>query len=178
MRSTQKLALAAIMVAVMMTLGYIESLIPISTVPGIKLGLANSVLVIALYWLNARTCFMIMTVKVVLLGFMFGNPMMILYSLAGGALSLAVMALLRRVKGVSPIGVGIAGGAMHNVGQVAVAALMLGTPSILSYLAILLPVGAGMGFLTGTVATLLSKRIKPPGRGERPVSHQGKEHLQ
>lgn len=172
MRKTNQLALCAIMVAVMMTLGYIESLIPISAVPGIKLGLANSVLVIALYWLDTKTCFMIMTAKVVLLGFLFGNPMMILYSLAGGALSLTGMALLKRIKGVSPIGVGVAGGALHNVGQVLVAALMLQTPSIFSYLSILLPVGAAMGFLTGTIAKLLSTRLRPPKREPDTESHQ------
>ncbi|MDD3409753.1 MAG: Gx transporter family protein [Eubacteriales bacterium] len=159
-KATQTLALASMMTAVMMVLGYIESLLPVSSVPGIKLGLANSVLVIALYWLDVKTCFMVMTVRVVLTGLLFGNPMMILYSMAGGTLSLAVMALLKRCRGVSPVGVGMAGGAMHNVGQVAIAALVLQTSSILTYLAILLPVGAGMGFLTGTVARLLSARAK------------------
>ncbi len=172
MKKTNDLALSAIMVAVMLTLGYIESLLPVSTVPGIKLGLSNSVLIIALYWLKPSSCFILMVLKVTLMGLILGNPMMILYSLAGGTLSLAAMTMLKRIGKISPIGVGIAGGAMHNVGQVAVAALVLKTPSLLYYLAILLPAGAGMGFLTGTVAALLRKRLKPTVQTSNNISHQ------
>ena len=161
MMKTRRLTLAAILVAVMVVLGYIESLLPVSGVPGIKLGLSNCVLLIALYWLGARLGFEIMLVKVLLLGFMFGNPMMIVYSLAGGTLSLIVMTLLATRPGVSTIGVGIAGGVTHNIGQVVVAMLILQTPSLVYYLGILMPVGAGMGFLTGTIARILMRQIPP-----------------
>ena len=90
MNQTRKLTLSAILVSVMLVLGYLESLVPISSVPGIKLGLSNCVLLIAVYWLGVRISFEIMVVKVVLLGLMMGNPMMIVYSLAGGTLSLAL----------------------------------------------------------------------------------------
>lgn len=172
MKSTRTLALCSIMTAVMLTLGYIESLLPVSGVPGIKLGLSNSVLVIALYWLGIGECFGIMALKAVLLALILGNPAMLPYSLAGGALSLCVMYALSRVKSVSPVGVGIAGGAAHNVGQVAAAMLILQTPSLISYLAILLPAGAGMGFITGTVAALLRGRLKPQQRERNKESHQ------
>lgn len=161
MNRTQKLTLSAILVSVMVVLGYLESLLPVSSVPGIKLGLSNCVLLIALCWLGVRLSFAIMAVKVLLLGFLFGNPMMILYSLAGGTLSLTVMALLTGRRGVSLVGVGIAGGVTHNVGQLAVAMAVLQTPALLYYLGILMPVGAGMGFLTGTVAKILMRTIPP-----------------
>ena len=161
MMKTKRLTLAAILVAVMVVLGYLESLLPVSRVPGIKLGLSNCVLLIALYWLGARLSFEIMLVKVLLLGFMFGNPMMIVYSLAGGTLSLIVMTLLATRAGVSTIGVGIAGGVTHNIGQVVVAMLILQTPSLVYYLGILMPVGAAMGFLTGTIARILMRQIPP-----------------
>lgn len=173
MKSTQRLALCAIMVAVMLTLGWLESLLPLSGVPGIKLGLSNSVLVIALYWLGFGDCFIMMGAKVALIALMLGgSPASALYGFAGGALSLCAMALLRRVKGVSPVGVGIAGGALHNVGQVLVAMLVLKTPSLVYYMAVLLPVGAGMGFVTGTVAALLIKRLKPPTGEPHPINER------
>lgn len=175
MRHTQKLTLAAILIAVMIVLGYIESLIPVSSVPGIKLGLSNCVLLIALYWLGVRISFEMMAVKVVLLGFMFGNPMMIVYSLAGGTLSLAVMTLLVNRRGISPIGAGIAGGVMHNIGQVAVAVIILQTPALTYYLGILMPVGAGMGFLTGTVAKMLMRTIPPLKRLQKREETQVEE---
>jgi heptaprenyl diphosphate synthase len=161
MNQTRKLTLSAILVSVMLVLGYLESLVPISTVPGIKLGLSNCALLIAVYWLGVRMSFAIMVVKVVLLGLLLGNPMMIVYSLAGGTLSLAVMALLAGRRGISAVGAGIAGGVMHNVGQVLVAMLILQTPSLAYYLGVLMPVGAGMGLLTGTVATTLMRTLPP-----------------
>lgn len=161
MNRIKKLTLSSLLVSVMIVLGYLESMLPVSSVPGIKLGLSNCVLLISLYWLGFAVSFEIMVVKVLLLGFLLGNPMMIVYSLAGGALSLTVMRLLASRPGVSPIGAGIAGGVTHNIGQVAVAALMLQTPSLLYYLALLMPVGAGMGFLTGTVARMLMRYLPP-----------------
>lgn len=161
-RRTQRLTLSAILVAVMVVIGYVESLLPVSAVPGIKLGLSNCVLLISLYWLGMGVSVQLMVVKVLLLGFLFGNPMMIVYSLAGGALSLATMGLLMRGRNVSPIGVGMAGGVTHNIGQVAVAMLVLQTPSLLYYLGILMPVGAAMGLATGTVAKMLMHHIPPP----------------
>jgi len=161
MSAARKLALSAILVSVMLVLGYLESLIPVSSVPGIKLGLSNSVLLISLYWLGAGISFEMMIVKAVLLGLFLGNPMMIIYSLAGGTLSLAVMSLLTRQKNVSPVGAGIAGGVMHNVGQIVVAMLILQTPSLVYYLAVLMPVGAAMGALTGSIATVLLRTVPP-----------------
>lgn len=160
MKNTRTLALAAVLTGAMLALGYLESMLPTSPIPGIKLGLSNCVLIIAIYGLSPWVCLGMMAAKVLLLAMMTGAPTMALYGLAGGALSLGVMAVLRRVKGVSPVGVGIAGGAMHNVGQVAVAALATSTPGIMGYLAILLPVGALMGLVTGTAAKLLQGRMK------------------
>lgn len=161
MNRTRKLTLAGVLVSVMLVLGYLESLLPVSGVPGIKLGLSNCVLLLSLYWLGTSISFEMMVVKNVLLGLLLANPMMIVYSLAGGTLSLTVMSLLTRRKGVSPIGVGIAGGVTHNIGQVAAAMLILQTPTLVYYLALLMPVGAGMGLITGTLAKLLLKHIPP-----------------
>ncbi|MCE5342106.1 MAG: Gx transporter family protein [Eubacteriales bacterium] len=161
MSATNKLTLSAILVAVMLVLGYMENLLPVSPVPGIKLGLSNCVLLIALYWVGIWPSFAMMVVKNVLLGFILANPMMIVYSLAGGTLSLTVMSLLAGRRGVSAVGAGIAGGVTHNIGQVAVAMLILQTPTLIYYLAVLMPVGAGMGLITGNVAKILMRTLPP-----------------
>jgi len=153
---TNRLALSAMFVAVMMVLSYIESLIPVGGVPGMKIGLANSVLLLSLYWLGIAISVQLMLVKVFLSAFMFGGFMALPYSLAGGVLSLIVMiVLIYLVKGVSPFGAGVAGAVAHNVAQVGVAMLVLQTSQLVYYMAILVAVAILTGGLTGTVARLL-----------------------
>ena len=97
--------------ALALIFSYVESLIPIHFgVPGIKLGLANLLIVIFLYKRNAKEALLLSIVRIVLAGFMFANLFSILYSLAGGILSLAVMAFLKKRGTFSVIGVSIAGG--------------------------------------------------------------------
>ena len=155
-KQTNRLAMSAMFVAVMMVLSYVESLIPIGGVPGMKIGLANSVLLLSLYWLGIVISIQLMIVKVFLSAFMFGGFMALPYSLAGGVLSLAVMIILiYLVKGVSPVGVGVAGAVAHNAAQVGVAMLVLQTSQLVYYMAILIAVAIVTGMLTGTVAKLL-----------------------
>ena len=156
-----KLALSAMLVAVMLVLGFVESLIPVGSVPGIKLGLSNSVLLLSLYWLGIPVSIILMIAKVFLSGFLFGNLMAIQYSLAGGVLSLITMILLIYVvRGISPVGVGVAGAVMHNVGQVLLAMLVLQTSQLVYYMAVLVLVGILTGAVTGTVAKLLMKHLR------------------
>ncbi|MDD4081321.1 MAG: Gx transporter family protein [Eubacteriales bacterium] len=160
MKNTMKLALSAMFIAVMLVLGYIESLFSLGPVPGIKVGLSNGVLLLSLYWLGIPTSVMLMLGKVVLSGILFGNPMAMQYSLAGGVLSMIGMSLaVYAMKGVSPIGAGILGGVLHNVGQVALAMIVLETLGLLYYMAILVAVGAAMGAITGTVAKTLMRLL-------------------
>lgn len=164
-RKTDRLALSAMLLAVMMVLGYVESLVPISGVPGIKLGLSNAVLLLSLYWLGIPISIQLMLMKVALSAFMFGGVSAIPYSLAGGVLSLVTMTLLIFViRGVSPIGAGIAGAVMHNVGQILMAMIILRLPQLLYYMAILMVVAIFTGALTGTVAQLLMKHLPLPNR--------------
>lgn len=165
---TKRMALSAVLISIMMVLGYLESLLPVSPVPGIKLGLANSVLIVSLYWLGTPVSFQIMLIKNVLLGLLLGNPMLIPYSVAGGMVSLTVMSVLYKRRGVSPIGVGIAGGVTHNIGQVLLAMIILSTPSLVFYLGLLMPAGAAMGFITGTVSKTLLRHFRP----DRTVTRQ------
>ncbi len=160
MKNTMKLALAAMLIAVMLVLGYIESMFSLGPVPGIKIGLSNGVLLLSLYWLGIPISVQLMLAKVVLSGLLFGNPMAMQYSLAGGVLSMAGMILaLYVLKGISPIGAGIMGGVLHNVGQVLLAMVVLETMSLLYYMAILVAVGAVMGAVTGTVTQTLMRLL-------------------
>ena len=119
---TKKLTISALLVALAMILSYVEVLIPFNFgIPGIKLGLANLVVVVALYLLNARQALMISVVRILLVSFTFGNMAALLYSITGGLLSFAVMVLCRRIKGLSTMGVSVAGGISHNIGQILVA---------------------------------------------------------
>ena len=119
------------LVALAMIFSYVETLIPINFgIPGVKLGLANLVIVIALYKMKLTEVYLLSVVRVLLSGFIFGNYFSIIYSLAGGLLSLTVMALLKKSKGFSVMGISVAGGVFHNVGQLIVAMLVVETFSV------------------------------------------------
>ena len=156
---TRRLSLSALLVAVMLILGYIESLVPIGTIPGIKIGLSNSVLLLGLYWFGISATFCLMLVKVVLSGLLFSGFSAMIYSIAGGVLSLTVMSILFKIGGFSPVTIGMAGGMFHNIGQVGMAMLILETNKLVYYMAILMFVGLGTGFVTGTIAKLLMNRL-------------------
>ena len=167
MKKTGTLTLGAMFVSVMLVLGFIESLITLGPVPGIKLGLSNSVLLLSLYWLGIPVSLVLMVAKVLLSGLLFGNPLTIQYSLAGGALSmLGMIMVIYLMKGAGPVGAGIVGGVLHNVGQVLVAMFILQTAGLLYYMAVLVLVGAVMGGITGSVALSL-KRFLPYERRAR-----------
>lgn len=146
--------------ALALIFSYVETLIPINFgIPGVKLGLANLIIVIVLYQTGWREALLLSVTRIVLAGFLFGSLFSILYSLAGGLLSLAVMAFIKRYKGFSVIGISIAGGVSHNVGQLAVAMLAVSTWQIGYYLPVLLIAGLLTGALIGFVSREVLKRI-------------------
>ena len=157
---TFRLTLSALLIALMLVLGYVESLVP-TGVPGVKLGLSNGVLIFAVYMLGIPTSYILMTLKVVLSGLLFSGVSAMLYAFAGGLLSLTLMCLLSRDKKISPIVVSMVGGVSHNVGQVAMAMLVLGAPQqMLYYLGILILVGLACGLATGVAANSVMKHLK------------------
>ncbi|MBR1584696.1 MAG: Gx transporter family protein [Clostridia bacterium] len=158
---TRRVALSGLLIAMMLVLGYVESLIPaVSGVPGIKLGLSNGVLIFAVYMLDLPTAWVLMVLKVLLSGLLFGGFNTIMYALAGGVLSMLGMTLLSRLQGMHPVTVSMAGGVLHNVGQVLVAIAVLGTQQLYYYMAILVLVGAACGALTGVCANSVMKHLK------------------
>jgi heptaprenyl diphosphate synthase len=158
---TRRIALCGLLIAMMLVLGFVESRIPINAgIPGIKLGLSNGVLIFAVYMLDIPTAWLLMVLKVMLSGLLFGGFNTIMYALAGGVLSMLAMTLLSKVRGMHPITVSMVGGVMHNVGQVALAMILLHTQQLLYYMAVLILVGLICGALTGIVASSVMKHLK------------------
>lgn len=156
-----RVAYFGVFVALALIFSYVETMIPFQIgIPGVKLGLANLIVVIALYKTDVKEALLLSVTRVVLSGFIFGNPASILYSLAGGLLSLAVMALLKKYMDLSIIGVSVAGGVFHNIGQLVVAAIVVETYSVTGYLPVLLVAGLITGFVIGTVATEMIRRLR------------------
>lgn len=147
--------------ALALIFSYVEMLIPIQFgIPGIKLGLANLLIVIMLYKCGAKEALMLSVVRIVLAGFIFGNMFSIIYSLAGGILSLVVMTLLKGRGSFSVTGVSIAGGVFHNIGQLLVAMLVVETYKVGYYLPVLLIAGVITGALIGIVSGEVLRRLK------------------
>ncbi|MBQ2451750.1 MAG: Gx transporter family protein [Lachnospiraceae bacterium] len=157
----KRVAYSAILIALAMIFSYVEVLIPFHFgIPGIKLGLANLVVVMALYILKPAQTLVISIARIVLVSFLFGSMSSMLYSLAGGVLSFLVMLLLRKNKGFSVMGVSIAGGVSHNVGQLLVAAVVVENMSVFYYMPVLLVAGVVTGMLIGVVAKKVSMHLK------------------
>lgn len=154
-------AYLGVFTALALIFSYVETLIPIHFgIPGAKLGLANLVTVLILYRFSWKEALILMTVRVTLAGFMFGNLFGILYSLAGGAFSLLVMAALKRSDKFSVIGVSLAGGVSHNVGQLIVAMIVVETYAVGYYLPVLVIVGEATGAVIGILSSEVLRRIK------------------
>lgn len=155
-----KVAYFGVFTTLALIFSYVETLIPIQFgIPGVKLGLANLIIVFALYRMKLSEAYLLSIVRVLLAGFIFGNYFSIIYSLAGGLLSLTVMALLRKKGGFSVIGVSIAGGVFHNIGQLIIASVIVETFSVMYYVPVLLIAGLVTGLLIGIASDGMLKRL-------------------
>lgn len=158
--STKKIALFGMLVALAFILSYVENLISFNfLVPGIKLGLANIVVLLALYLLGAKSALVLSIVRVVLVSFTFGNLYSLWYSLAGALLSYLIMLLLKKRKDFSIVGVSVAGGVGHNLGQILVAMYVLGR-GMLYYFSFLMIGGIITGTLIGILGAIVLKQVK------------------
>ena len=160
--SASRVALSGLLTSLMLVFGLIERQFPLPIpVPGITLGLANSVLLYSLYMLGIRQSIVLMLLKALLSWLIYMNMSAMLYSLAGGVLSLLAMILIMRVKGVSVIGVSAIGAVFFNVGQILMAVVILNTPQlIVTYLPVLMISGVLTGILTGIIARMVMKHLK------------------
>lgn len=156
----ERAAMYGVLVALAMVFSYIETLIPIPmAVPGVKPGLANLVVFAALYTMRPADAFVISMVRILLVGMTFSSAFSMLYSFAGGSLSFLVMWLCKKNGWLSKTGVSIAGGIAHNIGQLAVAALVLENAAVFAYLPALLLAGSVMGAFIGLLGAQIIKRF-------------------
>ena len=156
----KKTAYMGMLTALAFVFSYIESLLPINLgVPGIKLGLANLVIIVTLYTIGIKAACTLSLVRIVLTGFTFGNPVSMIYSLAGGILSLVIMILAKRSKTFSVTGVSVLGGVFHNFGQIMVAAVVVEMASLFYYLPVLILSGTIAGVAIGMLASILIQRL-------------------
>jgi heptaprenyl diphosphate synthase len=160
-KTSRQLAYLGLCTAVALILAYVEVLLPplFTAVPGIKLGLPNIAIIFVLYRYGVRHAAAVSFVRMAVVAMLFGKPMTFVYSLAGAVLSLLVMALLRRLDFLSIVGVSVAGGVFHNVGQILMAMLLLNTAELGYYLIVLAVTGTVSGVFVGLCGALAVKRI-------------------
>ena len=159
--TTKKVAFLGLAAALALLLSYVEVLLPplYAAVPGIKLGLPNIAILYLLYAMDVRYAALVSLTRVAIASLLFGNIMTLAYSLAGAVLSLGVMWLLKKTKFLSEVGVSVAGGVTHNLGQVLVAMFLLDTPQIAYYMIVLTLTGTISGIFIGLCGALLLKRL-------------------
>ena len=150
------------LIALAFVFSYVEAMIPLPVfVPGMKLGLANLVSVAGLYSVGLAGTALVAMVRIVLVGFTFWNTFSMLYGLAGGTASMAVMILARKSGWFSPVGVSILGGIFHNAGQLIIAAFVVRTTGVFVYFPALLASGVVTGTVIGLLGGWIVERIRP-----------------
>lgn len=158
----RRLTFLGLAAAVALILSYVEMLLPpiVTAVPGIKIGLPNIVIIFLLYRFGIKDAAAVSVVRLAAVTLLFGNPVMLIYSAAGAALSLALMVLCKKCGLFSAVGVSIVGGVMHNLGQILVAMLLLETAEIGYYMIVLAVSGTVAGIFIGLCGIALLKAMK------------------
>ncbi|MCI7093025.1 MAG: Gx transporter family protein [Lachnospiraceae bacterium] len=157
----RKVASSGLLLALAVLFGFVEAIIPVPMpVPGMKLGLANIVIVTILYLAGWKEAIVISALRVLIIGFLFGNLFSISYGLAGTALSILGMALVRKTRRFSVVSVSALGGVLHNCGQILVATLVVIGFPWKWYLPVLMLAGLGSGIVTGFLNRLIIPRVK------------------
>ncbi len=158
--NTRRLAQIALVISFALILSFIESRIPaFVAIPGVKVGLANIAVIFMLYKFGIKEAITVSLIRVIIVSVLFGSFVSLLYSIAGAVLSFAVMLLLKYLTPLKEITVSVAGGIMHNVGQIIVASIMLETNVVVYYLPFLILSGTVAGIVVGVTAALLIKKI-------------------
>ena len=159
--STKKVAFLGLSASLALLLSWIEFLLPplYAAVPGIKIGLPNVVILVVLYLMGIKEAAAVSFVRLCVSSLLFGNPVMFIYSAAGAVLSFLLMVLLKKSDRLSTVGVSVAGGVAHNLGQTVVAMLLLNTPQIIYYMIVLTVTGTISGIFIGLCGAFLTKRL-------------------
>lgn len=157
---TKKVAFLGLSIALAMILSFVESQIPaLVAIPGIKVGLPNLVMVFLLYKVGWKETVIVSIIRVVLVSMLFGNVQTMAFSIAGAAVSLTGMIILKKLNFFSCIAISVVGGVLHNVGQIIMACLITQTAGIATYLPVLLISGTVAGVVIGLIGGMLVKRL-------------------
>ena len=160
LNNNHKIALCGVLIALAMILSYLESLVPIHmAVPGVKLGLANLVTIIALQKLDLKSTVVISVGRIILSNVLFGNMAVLLYSLAGAACSILIMTALKKCRVFGLVGISVAGAVFHNLGQILVAAFLISNLKIFIYFPVLIISGVVSGAVIGILAYIILKKL-------------------
>ena len=157
---SRKISINAMFTAFAVVLSYIETFVPVAGIPGVKLGLANFAIVLAIYMLGYKNAITINIVRILIIGAFFGNLFSISFSIAGAIISFIPMAVLKHTGKVSMVTVAITGGVFHNIGQVFVATLVVDTYGVFSYVPVLIISGIITGMVIGILSNIVYTRIK------------------
>ncbi|WP_027400375.1 Gx transporter family protein [Anaerovorax odorimutans] len=158
---TKKIAISSVLIALAIIFSYVEVLIPFNFgIPGMKLGIPNIVVILALYTISASSALEINCIRIILVSAMFGSFSMAIYSFAGGFLSFGVMYFLKRTNKFSIIGVSMAGGAFHNIGQLLMAAAIVENIKMLYSLPLLMIIGMITGIIIGIISHKIIKNFE------------------
>lgn len=154
------MTLTAILTVIALMFSYVEAMIPVTLgIPGFKLGFANIMIIISLYALDARYAFAVNLTRIFMSALLFGTPFSMLYSLAGGMISLTVMCILKKTGLFSVIGVSMAGGVFHNLGQLLVAAAAVSNLRMFIYFPVLVFTGIATGIGTGIISYAVLRKM-------------------
>ncbi len=160
LNNTKKLTLAALLSALALIFSYIEVIIPFNPgIPGIKLGIANLVIIVSLYYLGARYALLINIIRIMVGGLLFSGLFGAVYSMSGAFLSMLVMVLLKKTGLFSVTGVSMAGGVAHNLGQLLVAAFLVSNIKVFLYFPILIFSGIISGSLIGIISYIILRKL-------------------
>lgn len=157
----ENIALCAILTTVALVFSYIESLIPIPIpVYGVKLGIANIAVITVLYTVGDKEALAVNVLRIIINAALFGNINSFIFSMSGGLLSIIIMIIFKKINIFSIIGVSIAGGVTHNIGQIIAAVFIMNTSVIIYYLPVLIVAGVVTGIVIGVVGYIITIRIK------------------
>ena len=159
--SARFVARVALLASLALIFSYVEAIIPYNPgIPGVKLGIANVVTVIALYKFGTKEAVSVSVIRIVIAGLLFTGAFGMLYSLAGAAVSLIGMILLKKTDLFSVIGVSMAAGVLHNLGQLLVAAALIEDLRMFFYFPVLLFSGIAAGILVGIISTMILRTLR------------------
>lgn len=158
----KKIAFLGVLTTLALVLSYVEAILPplYSAVPGVKMGLPNIIIIFMLYRFGIKETAVVSLIRVGIVTMLFGNFMMLAYSLAGALLSLLIMAVLKKTDRFSTMGVSVAGGVFHNLGQVLVAMVLLDSAQIGYYMLVLAITGTIAGGFIGLAGAYALKRTE------------------